>query len=350
MGGNDSNNLIVPLASQTYGNYASGRGELAAPMSTLSPLLSTRLASRFGMPPETQALAALYRLQALAFVANVGDVLRPINKQQYFVNPAGAAPPDVSSHTATSKMQFLLGGWATPQWWSALLRQTPDEFEAQAFKFADGMTAASTSGSWITGPRLNNPSLSSALDSIVVRTPFPQTGIGLQLLRAVKLAQAGANLGLGNQIINCQMGGWDTHANQASQNTQLYTELSQALYAFYHATIELRLSQTVTAFTWSEFNRSLAPNQTHGTAHGWGGNQIVIGGAVAGGDVYGALPSFQLGGPDDAGGNGSWIPSTSTAQFAATLANWFGLSAAEQRSAFPGLVNFPTVNLGFFRA
>src|SRR4029077_19577976 len=116
--------------------------------------------------------------------------------------------------------------------------------------------------------------LVSALNSVVVRTPFAKTGIAKELLQAVKMAQAGANLGLGNQMITCVMSGWDTHENELQRNAQLYTDLSQALNSFYRATVELGISHEVTAFTWSEFNRALAPNTTHGTAHGWGGHQM----------------------------------------------------------------------------
>ncbi|AXC09388.1 hypothetical protein ACPOL_0001 [Acidisarcina polymorpha] len=34
-------------------------------------------------------------------------------------------------------------------------------------------------------------------------------------------------------------------------------------------------------------------------------------------------------------------------QYAATLASWFGVPAAELASIFPNIGNFPTANLGF---
>jgi uncharacterized protein (DUF1501 family) len=349
MGGNDSNNLIVPLDPQTYSAYAAGRGELALPANSLLPIQSKRLRASFGLPPQTPELAELYNEQALAVVADVGDMLRRATKAQYFANTAAVVAPDASSHIASSKMQFLLNGWVLPQWWSGLLKESEAAFEKQAFKFSDGMTSASTYGSWITGAHVDNPALVSALNSVVVRTPFAKTGIAKELLQAVKMAQAGANLGLGNQMITCVMSGWDTHENELQRNAQLYTDLSQALNSFYRATVELGISHEVTAFTWSEFNRALAPNTTHGTAHGWGGHQMVLGGSVLGGEIYGAMPSFLLGGPDDVGGNGTWLPAVATVQYAATLANWFGLSLADQRADWPSLANFAVANLGFMR-
>jgi len=72
----------------------------------------------------------------------------------------------------------------------------------------------------------------------------------------------------------------------------------------------------------------------------------VLGGAVRGG-IYGSLPQQVLGGPDDVGTRGMFIPTTSSAQVGATLGRWFGASESELATAFPTLANFPTANLGF---
>ena len=69
--------------------------------------------------------------------------------------------------------------------------------------------------------------------------------------------------------------------------------------------------------------------------------------AVRGGDLYGRFPEFALGGPDDAGTEGRWIPSVSVDQYAATLAAWFGVSLDDLNTVFPNLSNFPDWNVGF---
>ncbi len=344
LGGHDSNNLIVPLDPQAYNRYAAGRGELALPMSALLPVTSTRLNSTFGFPRQAAALAALYQDRALAVVANTGDLERPINRAQYLSRP-DAEVLDASSHHSSAKMLFIPGGFATPRWWSGLLKQPAETFQSQAYIFNSGMTASSAYGSWNTGPRRENPDLTAAIARVNVNTRFPQTGIAQQLLAAVKLAQAGPALGMGDQLITCVMSGWDTHTSEMERLPGLHVELSQALYAFYQATLELNISRSAAAFTWSEFNRAFAPNAKHGTEHGWGGHEIVVGGSVAGGEIYGAFPSLTLGGPDDVSGNGSWLPSIATAQYGATLAQWFG--ATDQHAIFPNLRNFLPSSLGF---
>jgi uncharacterized protein (DUF1501 family) len=118
------------------------------------------------------------------------------------------------------------------------------------------------------------------------------------------------------------------------------------LTAFYQSTVDQGVAGQVTSFTLSEFGRSLQPSGS-GSDHGWGNHQIVLGGAVQGGRVYGSFPTFALGGPNDSGSRGVWIPTTGTDQFGATLASWFGLTAGQLPAVFPNLGNFAQTNLGF---
>ena len=54
-----------------------------------------------------------------------------------------------------------------------------------------------------------------------------------------------------------------------------------------------------------------------------------------------------MGGPDDAGDDGQWIPTTSIEQYGATLAKWFGVPAPAMSQVFPNLSAFASANLGF---
>jgi uncharacterized protein (DUF1501 family) len=97
-------------------------------------------------------------------------------------------------------------------------------------------------------------------------------------------------------------------------------------------------------FTESDFSRTLQPNGSAsvGTDHAWGSHQMIMGGGVKGGDLYGQFPTLALAGPDDANNRGVWVPTTSLEQYGASLASWFGVAPDQLGQVFPNLPNFKT--------
>jgi len=183
------------------------------------------------------------------------------------------------------------------------------------------------------------------------------TALGQQLYQAAKLIANNTLVQGTRQIFFAQMGGFDTHASQASANPVLGThanllkQLGDAMAAFDAALSNLGLSNAVTTFTQSDFGRTFKPNSSNGTDHAWGNTHLVMGGAVKGGTTYGTYPSLVLGGSDDvtaSGGEGRWIPTSSVDQYAATLLRWFGANEGQLDSILPNLVNFGSARqLGF---
>ena len=181
---------------------------------------------------------------------------------------------------------------------------------------------------------------------------FPTTSIGNQLRQVAEIIQVRQMLNMNRQIFFVSLGGFDTHSGQGTtlgtgQQPNLLSQLSPALNAFYNATVAMNLQNSVTTFTLSDFARTLQPNTGGGSDHAWGNHQLILGGAVKGGDMYGQYPHLVLGGSDDAGNNGRWIPTTSIDQYGATLASWFGVALSDLPNIFPNLGNFQTQNLGF---
>lgn len=196
--------------------------------------------------------------------------------------------------------------------------------------------------------------LASANPSIT--TVFPNTSIGRQLLQIARLIAVRDTLSMKRQIFFASIGGFDTHNNQmlANSHAQLLTQVSQAMSAFYNATVELGVADKVTTFTLSDFGRTFQPAGSGGAVgsdHAWGNHHFVVGGAVRGGDFYGAYPQLVMGGADDTDGGsnprGRWIPTTSVEQYAATLALWYGLSPSDLPLVFPFIGRFASSNLGF---
>jgi uncharacterized protein (DUF1501 family) len=186
--------------------------------------------------------------------------------------------------------------------------------------------------------------------------------LGRQLYQVAKLVQGRTTVRGNRQIFFAQQGGYDTHNEQIAANSQtgeharLLKGLADAMACFHNAMKAIGMTNNVTLFTQSDFGRTFAPNSSSGTDHGWGNHQLVMGGAVNGGAMYGAYPELALGGPSDVGvydweRQGRWIPTTSVDQYAATLLKWFGATEAQLNSILPHLTNFGSArNLGFLRA
>ncbi len=149
-----------------------------------------------------------------------------------------------------------------------------------------------------------------------------------------------SSLGVSRQIFYVQLGGFDTHDNQAPQHARLLTQLGQALEYFDSLMIAAGLSNQVTTFTASDFGRTLTAN-SDGTDHGWGSHHIVTGGAVQGQDMYGQYPVIGSNQANDMG-SGRLIPTTAIEQYAGTLGRWFGLSDSQIKTVFPNFTNFGT--------
>jgi uncharacterized protein (DUF1501 family) len=387
-GGNDSNNMIVPVDTARYTAYQVARGTLVLPSTRLLSPIPDAQNRPYALPQSMAAVNAMFPGGNVAFILNMGPLNRPLTRAEY--QAGGNAPQNLFSHSdQTLQAQAGISTSLRSGWGGRLL---------DAFQVSDNLAAVSVSSPALflegtnnrgnvvpPGANLqlsgmtaanraaveamlrldgNNPMRQAAnsafLDGLLLgdrlanaeqlpalATPFPNTTLGSQLREVSRLIRLRADRGPGRQVFFCSLGGFDTHASQDGTHTGLLQQLSDAMAAFYSATVEIGLARNVTTFTQSEFGRTMQSNGT-GTDHGWGGHQIVAGGAVRGG-IYGEMPTFELSGPDDANTRGVWIPRIATAQFGATLGRWFGAAPGELEWAFPNLPAFPVYDVGFMQ-
>ncbi|HTA47782.1 MAG TPA: DUF1501 domain-containing protein [Bryobacteraceae bacterium] len=402
-GGNDSNNMVVPVATaqQSYSLYAQGRQTLAIPQASLLPIQNG--ADAYGVHPLMPEMANLYTAGNAAIVANVGMLVQPTTPSTFQQNLLAQLPAQLFSHSdQTNQWQAAIpNGTASTGWGGRVEDNLLSQYNASA-GFTP-MTATSGCGLFCTGQQTfaatvpvggasllqgaNTPSrlaavqqlmtfdnglklvtaantnfnrgvgfsttLTNALKSAKVNTVFPATLIGQQLLTVAQIMSIRGQLGIGRQVFFCQLGGFDTHSAQQPTQDPLLQQLSQAVGAFYTATQEVGTDAVTTTFTASEFGRTVQPNGNAGTDHAWGSHHFVIGtganngGSLEGGQIWGQFPSLALGGPNDANTRGTMVPTTSVDQYAATMALWFGVSPANIGSVFPYVGNFPSANIGF---
>jgi uncharacterized protein (DUF1501 family) len=394
-GGNDGNNTIVPVDNTRYAAYQSIRGGLALSGAKLLPPIADAAGNPYALHYGLPEVQSLYAAGQVAFVLNAGMLQQPLTRSQYLQGlntpsnlfshsdqtvqaQTGMAVPNgtgwggrlldcfgngdtLAGVSMAAPALFLqgydVGGNALPP--GATLKLSGMNFwpqsEANARRQAVtnllGVDGGNTIRNEANRAFSDGLQLADALQNVggvPGGVTFPGTQIGNQLKDVARLISLRSQGGPGRQVFFCSLGGFDLHSSQDWTHWYLLSSLSQALGAFQAATQAMGLASHVTAFTQSEFGRSLQPSGT-GTDHAWGSHQMVIGGGVKGG-IYGKLPTLALGGPDDANTRGVWIPTISTAQFGGTLGRWFGATPDQLAWAFPNLAAFPTSDLGFMQS
>jgi uncharacterized protein (DUF1501 family) len=168
--------------------------------------------------------------------------------------------------------------------------------------------------------------------------PFPNTNLASQLKMIARIIASRTNLSMKRQVFFVLLGGWDHHTEVLNSQQALLSDVDGALGAFWGSLGLLGVQNNVTLYTASDFGRTLTSNG-RGTDHAWGGNQIVMGGAVNGGRIVGQYPSLALGTGIDTG-RGRLIPTTSVDLYSAELAAWFGVPASEMATVLPNIGNF----------
>ena len=397
-GGNDSYNMLIPIDNNDYQTYAGVRQNLAIAQHSLTPLsTSSTLPYALGVPDYMNPLADLFHQGRLAFINNVGPLVEPTSKIN-IENGTALLPPQLFSHNDQQKLWETAGsninelsGWAGRM--ADLITDTASNslsmnislagnnvmqtgnivqpysmtadgapmFEAlnplhdwnkQRIALFDQLTALDNHAlgnsykKIMSTARTNALQVNQALENLpVLSTTFEADSLSQELEMTTKLIASREALAMNRQVFFIGFGGWDTHDRQLQDHPRLLTTLSNALYRFNDAIEELGLADSVTAFTASDFGRTLTSNGD-GTDHGWGGHQLVMGGGVNGGKLYGEIPELALNSNNDLG-DGRMIPTTSSEEYGAQLAKWFGLTDAEVSQVFPTLSRFEQNNVNF---
>jgi uncharacterized protein (DUF1501 family) len=122
----------------------------------------------------------------------------------------------------------------------------------------------------------------------------PAPGFNAARAGSVALARKAAEfLQRGSQVAVLELGGWDSHINQAQPQGALSNNLRvlDALLAALREGLQPGGAWARTAvLVATEFGREIAPNGTMGTDHGSGGAAFLLGGAVRGGRVLADWP------------------------------------------------------------
>lgn len=182
---------------------------------------------------------------------------------------------------------------------------------------------------------------SALMRQLPIQTTFATSNLAQSLLAIAKVISVREFLGARRQIFFVQYGGWDMHDDLLNGLNQRLPVVSSALNSFYRATQELGIQDQVTTYTISDFARTITSNG-QGSDHAWGGNSIIMGGAVQGGRVVGAYPRLAINNsnPFNVSFRGNFIPAVSTDEMYAELALWYGVAPGDLAYILPNLGNF----------
>ncbi len=403
-GGNDYANTLVPYDTTSYAAYQAMRPPLAYAQADLAATLLTPSVAlpsgrQYALAPELAPLLPLFGANKLAVMLNVGTLVQPTLKSEYS-NGSVLLPPKLFSHNdQQSVWQSSAPEGATSGWGGRmgdlfaagngnatftcvnvsgnavfLSGKTAVQYQvgsggpvalAGVKSALFGSAACSTAlNTLVTATRTDvfeseynrvmsrslaaGSQLTAALAAAPTLTTVFPTGnaLGDQLKLVARMISTAGTIGAKRQVFFVSIGGFDTHSGLNAVHPGLLTTVADAMSAFYGATVELGVSNQVTAFTASDFGRTATGSD--GSDHGWGSMHFMLGGAVNGGRFYGSAPAVANNGPDDVG-QGRLLPSTSVDQYAATLGKWFDISDNDLLTVLPNLAhwNASQRNLGF---
>jgi uncharacterized protein (DUF1501 family) len=410
-GGNDSNNLVIPISNAEYQNYASIRSPvLAIPQSAALPIYpSVSDGHEFGLHPACTGLQTLFGEGKLALLFNVGTLLYPTTSAEYHSNGI-PVPPQLFSHAdQVTQWQTSIPDQPPTTGWggrcadllasvqpSAPISLTITLAGANTFEIGNTVSQYSVSPSGavslsgVTGNRLTafqqilgidgtmpnlqtqayanvvdqamasattlNNAVSATSSSKFWTTPFPSTTLGGQLQMVARLVQAAPALEMKRQIFFCMIGGYDLHSGQTTITNGVPYPTEGA-----HATLLGEVSDAFLAFERAMEQLQLSESVTSFTASDFGrtfpcngygsdhgwGSHHLVMGGAVNGGNTYGTFPTLTIGGPDDTSTGRWIPSTAVDQYAATLATWFGVSATDLPTVFPNLGRFNSSNLGF---
>ncbi|WP_163998613.1 DUF1501 domain-containing protein [Pyxidicoccus caerfyrddinensis] len=99
LGGNDGNNVIVPLTAGPHAQYLAARPNLGLDQASLRPINPVgQAAGSYGLHPALEKLQALFEQERAAVLCNVGPLVLPMRKTDY-TSETVARPDNLFSHS-----------------------------------------------------------------------------------------------------------------------------------------------------------------------------------------------------------------------------------------------------------
>ena len=280
--------------------YGDARYKALRPTLAITDFLN--LDGFFGLHPALAALKPIWDAKQLAIVEAVGspDPTRShFDAQDYMESgtpglkatrdgwlnralPDGGGSPVRAVSVGPDLPRMLRGAKPAVALNSVREFQVRDAMAAQEFEqsFAKSSMAA------LSHETFEAMRILKSLPATETQVTYPASRLGQSLKEIARLIKADVGL----ELAFADMGGWDTHVNEAPRLAQLLGEFGGALAAFWQDLGD-RLDD-VAVVTMSEFGRTAKENGNRGTDHGHANVMFAFGGGIQGGRVHGDWPGL----------------------------------------------------------
>ncbi len=304
----DGLNMVVPFGEERYYQL---RPSIAIPKPDGTPTCAVDLDGFFGLHPSLASLKPMYDARHLAIVDAVGspDPTRShFDAQDYMESgtPGLKATSDGWMNRALLKRSGPVSPIRAVSLGSGLSRTLRGVNDAIAvnnlndFQVKDQKTQATFESMYdhsrdtvLHGTGKETFSAVKIMQSIQKQKYTPANGakypggkFGQNLQQIARLIKAD----VGVEVAFAEIGGWDTHVNEANQLSNNLREFGDSLAALYQDLGDRM--EDVTVVTMSEFGRTVRENGDRGTDHGHANVMFAMGGDVRGGKVYGDWPGL----------------------------------------------------------
>ena len=316
-GGNDGINTVVPYGQQAY--YQ------ARPTLAIQPSELLQIDGDVGLHPSMGGLMSLFNSHNVAILQGVGYA-NP-NRSHFestliwesastdsslaggwlgrYLDAAKAADPKVSAVNVGGLVPLTLTGLTS----RGLSMDSLDRFRVFPTPTAEtrtqdedtvklmnevACTACQEYGALVGAMMQAGLDAMAASDTIAqaasnyqTSAKYPQDDFGNRMKLAAQIASSNLN----PKIIYVELGGFDTHSNQAGQQANLLQTLSDGVASFYQDMSDKGRANDTLVMTFSEFGRRVQENGNRGTDHGTAEPLFAVGGKVSS-NLYGATPSL----------------------------------------------------------
>ncbi len=399
-GGNDSFNMLIPRGDTEYDTYKTTRSNLAIEKDELLSINAVNVGNRkFGLHPSMPEIQSIFNRGNISFLSNIGTLIQPTTAQQA-LDESVPLPLGLFSHVDQAQ-EWMTGKphKRVIKGWGGRIADNMKALNADngismnislsgtnifqngenTIEFSIGFEDEAPGIIGYGDQNWNNfgQALTSGIDSLlehnyndpfkqsyvnVIRdskkaiqnyneainetedlsTEFSNNDISRAFKSIAKMIKANTLLGFKRQIFFIENGGWDHHDELLDNQSAMLRDVSIGFGEFDKAMTELNMQDNVTTFSMSEFGRTLTSNG-NGTDHAWGGNVMVMGGAVNGKKIFGDYPTLNLDNPLMLW-DGVLVPTLSTDEYFAELIQWFGAQDSLIPDLFPNIANFYDVN------